>query len=39
MQIIFFTISIPVLCASFVVFINSLVDVYSNTFLSEETNK
>ena len=37
MQIIFFIFAIPFLCSSFVVYINSLVEVYTNTFLAEES--
>ena len=33
---IFFTYAVPLLCSSFVVYINSLVEVYTNTFLAEE---
>lgn len=33
---IFFTYAVPILCSSFVVYINNLVEAYSNTFLAEE---
>ena len=33
---IFFTFAIPVLCSSFVVYSNCLVEVYTETFLKEE---
>lgn len=36
LQIVFFIFAIPVLCASFVVYINSLVDAFTTTFLQEE---
>ena len=33
---IFFTYAIPIICASFVVYINSMVEVYTDTFLKED---
>jgi hypothetical protein len=33
---IFFTYTIPIICGSFVIFTNSLVEVYTDTFLKEE---
>ena len=33
---IFFTFAIPIICSSFVVYSNSLVEVYTETFLKEE---
>lgn len=33
---IFFTYAVPILCSSFAIYINSLVDVFTSTFLAEE---
>jgi hypothetical protein len=35
-QIIFFTLIIPLLCTSFVIYLNSLVNIYTNTFLEDK---
>ena len=33
---IFFTYAIPIICGSFAIYLNCLVEVYTNTFLAEE---
>lgn len=37
-QMVFFSCTIPLLCISFAIYLNHLVEIYTNTFLVEEEN-